>query len=101
MRGPHEAVSCHRQALDLARQIGVSWDQAQALAGLGRVRSGHRSFRPIEDWLRLTLEIFRQIGAAQAANVSAELEALACARPNTGGNGQAADERTATAMGGW
>ena len=31
-----QAGSCHQQALDLARQIGSSWDEAHALAGLGR-----------------------------------------------------------------
>ena len=30
------AGSCHRKALDLAREIGLSWDEAHALAGLGR-----------------------------------------------------------------
>jgi tetratricopeptide (TPR) repeat protein len=31
-----QAVVCHRQALDLAREIDSSWDEAHALAGLGR-----------------------------------------------------------------
>ncbi len=30
------AGSCHRKALDLAREIGMSWDEAHALVGLGR-----------------------------------------------------------------
>lgn len=30
-----QACSCHQQALDLARQIGSGWDEAEALAGPG------------------------------------------------------------------
>ena len=30
------AAAFHRQALELARRIGSSWDEAHALAGLGR-----------------------------------------------------------------
>ena len=30
------ARSCHQRALDLAREIGIAWDEAHALAGLGR-----------------------------------------------------------------
>ena len=33
---PGRARDCHQQALDLAREIGSSWDEAHALAGLGR-----------------------------------------------------------------
>ncbi len=74
------AVSCHQQALDLARQIGSSWDEAQALAGLGRcaLAAGHTA--KAEHRLRQALEIFRRTGAAEAAEVSAELEALTDAR---------------------
>jgi tetratricopeptide (TPR) repeat protein len=69
------AGSCHQQALDLARQIGSSWDQAQALAGLGRcaLAAGHTA--EAEDLLRQALETFQRIGAAEAAEVSAELQA--------------------------
>jgi tetratricopeptide (TPR) repeat protein len=31
-----QAGSCHQQALDLARQIGSSWDEAHPLTGLGQ-----------------------------------------------------------------
>jgi hypothetical protein len=39
----NQAGSCHQQALDLARQIGSSWGEAHALAGLGRcaLAAGH------------------------------------------------------------
>jgi transcriptional regulator with XRE-family HTH domain len=30
------AEGCHQRALDLAREIGSAWDEAHALAGLGR-----------------------------------------------------------------
>jgi tetratricopeptide (TPR) repeat protein/transcriptional regulator with XRE-family HTH domain len=72
-----QAASCHQQALDLARQIGSRWDEAHALAGLGRcARAGGHAGKP-EGLLRQALEIFQQIGAREAAEVSAELEALA------------------------
>jgi class 3 adenylate cyclase/tetratricopeptide (TPR) repeat protein len=75
-----QAESCHRQALDLARQTGSSRDEAHALAGLGRcaLAAGHAE---AEDMLRQALEIFQQIGAAEAAEVSAELEMLTNAQP--------------------
>ncbi len=82
----HQAGSCHRQALDLAHQIGSSWDEAHAWAGLGRcaLAAGHTA--EAADSLRQALAIFRQIGAVEAADVSAELEALADARPTAQGS---------------
>jgi tetratricopeptide (TPR) repeat protein/transcriptional regulator with XRE-family HTH domain len=80
------AGSCHQQALDLAGQIGSSWDEAHALAGLGRcaLATGHTA--EAEDRLRHALEIFQRIGAAEAADVSAELECLTDARPTAQGS---------------
>jgi class 3 adenylate cyclase/tetratricopeptide (TPR) repeat protein len=75
------AGSCHQQALDLARQVGSSWDQAHALAGLGRCALAAGRAAEAEDMLRQALEIFQQIGAAEAAEVSAELQALTGTRP--------------------
>ncbi len=70
------ARTCHRQALEIARQIRSSWDQAHALAGLGRcdlaaglTAGGHALLRQAGD-------IFQQLGAAEAAEVAAELGAL-------------------------
>ena len=82
----HQAGSCHRQALDLAHQIGSSWDEAHAWAGLGRcaLAAGHTA--EAADSLRQALAIFQQIGAVEAADVSAELEALADARPTAQGS---------------
>jgi class 3 adenylate cyclase/tetratricopeptide (TPR) repeat protein len=70
------AETCHRQALDLARAIAASRDEAHALADLGRcaLAGGHTG--EAEHTLRQALEIFQRIGAAEAAKVSAELEAL-------------------------
>ena len=75
------AGSCHQQALDLARQVGSSWDQAHALAGLGQCALAADRAAEAEDMLRQALEIFQQIGAAEAAEVSAELQALTGTRP--------------------
>jgi tetratricopeptide (TPR) repeat protein len=69
------ARACHQQALDLAREMGSAWDEAHALAGLGRcaLATGHAA--EAENGLRRALEIFERIGAAEAADVSAELDA--------------------------
>jgi len=70
------AETCHQEALELARIITSSWDEAHALAGLGRCAmvAGHTA--EAQDNLREALEIFQRIGAVEAADVSAELEAL-------------------------
>jgi hypothetical protein len=64
-----QAGSCHQQALGLARQIGSAWDEAHALAGLGRcaLAAGHAA--TAEGMLRQALEIFQRIGVAEAAGV--------------------------------
>jgi len=80
-----QAVSCHQQALDLARQIGSSRDEAQALAGHGRCEMAAGRIPTAEGTLRQALEIFQRIGAAEAADVSAELQALANDRAATQG----------------
>ena len=71
-----QAGSCHQLALSLARQIGSSWDEAHALAGLGRCALGAGHAARAADMLRQALEIFQRTGAAEAADVSAELDAL-------------------------
>ena len=80
------AGACHRRALDLAREIGSSWDEAHALAGLARCALAAGRTANAEDRLRQALEIFQRIGAAEAAGVSAELEALTDARPTAQGS---------------
>jgi tetratricopeptide (TPR) repeat protein/DNA-binding SARP family transcriptional activator len=81
-----KAGSCHQQALDLAWQIGSAWDEAHALAGLGRCARGVGHTAEAEDQLHQALDIFQRIGAAEAAEVSAELEALADTRPAAHGS---------------
>jgi hypothetical protein len=66
--------------LGLARQIGSAWDEAHALAGLGRCALAVGHAATAEGMLRQALEIFQRIGVAEAAGVSAELEALTDAR---------------------
>jgi tetratricopeptide (TPR) repeat protein/transcriptional regulator with XRE-family HTH domain len=70
------AEGCHQQALDLAGALASSWDEAHALAGLGRcaLAAGHAT--QAEILLRQALEIFHRIGAAEAPDLVAELDAL-------------------------
>ena len=70
-----QAEGCHQQALELARAIASPSTEARALAGLGRcaLAAGHTDEGA--DMLRQALEIFQRIGAAEAAGVSAELDA--------------------------
>ena len=72
-----QARSCHHQALDLARQIGSPLEEAHALAGLGRCALAAGRTAEAEAGLRQALKIFQRIGTAEAADVSAELDALA------------------------
>ena len=69
------ARSCHQRALDLAREIGIARDEAHALAGLGRCALAAGRTAEAAGQLRQALEIFRRIGAAEAAEVTAELPA--------------------------
>jgi tetratricopeptide (TPR) repeat protein/transcriptional regulator with XRE-family HTH domain len=80
-----QAETCHQQALDLARQIGSFWDEAHALAGLGRCALAADHTAEAEDRLRQALEVFQRIGAAEAADLAAELDAMrAAAHPAPG-----------------
>jgi len=76
-----QAGSCHQKALDLAHQIGDPWDEAHALAGLGRCALAAGCTAEAEDKLRQALKIFQRIGTADAADVSRELDALVKAAP--------------------
>jgi tetratricopeptide (TPR) repeat protein len=73
-----QAQWCHQQALDLARAIAItsSWDEAHALAGLGRCALAAGEATQAEVFLRQALEIFQQIGAAETPHLLAELDAL-------------------------
>ena len=74
-----QARSHHRKALDAARQIGSSWDEAHALAGLGRCALATSDTAEAADNLRQALVIFQRIGAAEAADLAIELDAMRAA----------------------
>ena len=71
-----QARECHQQALELARAIASSWDEAHALAGMGRCAMADGHATQAEVLLRHALEIFQRIGAAEAPDLLAELDAL-------------------------
>jgi tetratricopeptide (TPR) repeat protein/transcriptional regulator with XRE-family HTH domain len=71
------ARAFHQQALDLARRTGIALEEAHALAGLGRCARAAGRTTEAEAGLRQALAIFQRIGAAEAADVSAERDALA------------------------
>jgi tetratricopeptide (TPR) repeat protein/transcriptional regulator with XRE-family HTH domain len=70
-----QAEECHHQALEIARDID-SWNEAHALAGLGRCALAAGRTAAGEAALRQALAIFQQSGAAEAGDVAAELDAL-------------------------
>jgi tetratricopeptide (TPR) repeat protein/transcriptional regulator with XRE-family HTH domain len=71
-----QAEGYHQQALDLARAIANSWDEAHALAGLGRCALAASHATQAAALLHQALEIFNRIGAAEAPDLLAELDAL-------------------------
>jgi hypothetical protein len=75
-----QACSSHQQALDLARQLGIALEEAHALVGLGRCARVVGRTAETEDRLRHALAILQRIGAAETADVSAELDALSARR---------------------
>jgi hypothetical protein len=56
-----------QEALGLGRQIGSAWDEAHALAGLGRCARADGRAATAEDQLRQALEIFQRIGTTKPA----------------------------------
>jgi hypothetical protein len=70
-------VAYYRQALGLAREIGSPYYEASALAGLGRCAITDGRVADAQAALRQAQQIFQRTGAAEAAGVAAELEALA------------------------
>jgi tetratricopeptide (TPR) repeat protein len=79
-----QAVACHQEALDLARKIRSPQDEGRALVGLGRCAIADARLADAETALRQAHDIFQRTGAAEAAEVAAELEALD--RPQQAGN---------------
>jgi tetratricopeptide (TPR) repeat protein/DNA-binding XRE family transcriptional regulator len=70
------AETCHRDALGLAREMGSSRGEADALAGLGRCALAAGRTTDGKARLSQALALLEQIGSADAAEVSAELDAL-------------------------
>jgi tetratricopeptide (TPR) repeat protein/transcriptional regulator with XRE-family HTH domain len=70
------AQAFHQQSLELSREMGSSWDEAHALAGLGRCALADDQAEQARDLLRQALEIFQRIGAAEAADLLTELNAV-------------------------
>src|ERR1700761_4167308 len=74
--GLARAGGCHQQALELARAVSSSWDEAQALAGLGRCAIADGDATQAENLLRRAPGIFQQIGSGEAPTLLAELDAF-------------------------
>jgi tetratricopeptide (TPR) repeat protein len=72
-----QALAYYRQALALAREISSPRDEGRALVGLGRCAMADGRLADAETALRQAQEIFQRTGAAEAAEVAAELEDLA------------------------
>jgi len=71
------AVAIHQHALGLAREISSSWDEAHALAGLGRCALATGRTAEALEWLRQAHRIFQEIGASEASDITAEVHAIA------------------------
>jgi hypothetical protein len=63
-------------------EIGGAWDEARALAGLGRGDLAAGRINKAERNLRQALEIFLRIGAAGATVLTAGLDRAARPRPS-------------------
>ena len=73
---PGQATEYHRRALTLSREIASPRDEARALAGLGRCALALGRTSDATENLRQARDIFQRIGAAEAADVAAELDTL-------------------------
>ncbi len=78
-----QARDYHQQALRLAREIHSVWDEAHALAGLGRCALLDDRAAEAAANLRQAQEIFQRIGAAEANVISGELATLTRDHPGT------------------
>jgi tetratricopeptide (TPR) repeat protein/transcriptional regulator with XRE-family HTH domain len=76
-----QAEGCYLEALEVARAIMGSWDEAHALAGLGRCAMTNGNATQAEALLRQALEIFQRVGAVEAREVLADVNALTDPRP--------------------
>ncbi|NLT54401.1 MAG: tetratricopeptide repeat protein [Actinomycetales bacterium] len=71
-----EARRRHEQALGVCRTMDSPWDQAHALAGLGRCALADGDLVEARRRLGEASEIFRRIGAGEAAELAAEIAAI-------------------------
>jgi tetratricopeptide (TPR) repeat protein len=78
------AITCHQQALDLALAIDSPWDEACALAGLGRCDLAAGRIADARAHLEQAQRIFERTGAAEAIGIKDELHALTKARGDAG-----------------
>jgi tetratricopeptide (TPR) repeat protein len=76
-----QAASLYSQALNLAREIASPRDAASALAGLGRCARADGRIAEARASLMQAHEILHEIGAAEAADIAAELDAPSVAEP--------------------
>jgi DNA-binding SARP family transcriptional activator/tetratricopeptide (TPR) repeat protein/DNA-binding XRE family transcriptional regulator len=67
-----QAAQCHGRALDLAREIASLWDEAHALAGLGRSAWADGQSADGIAWQTQARDIFQRIGAPEAAVITRE-----------------------------
>jgi tetratricopeptide (TPR) repeat protein len=70
------AETCHRQALEAAREVDSYRDEAIALAGLGRCARAAGRMADAKASLEEARDIFQRIGTVEAAEVTAEVDAL-------------------------
>jgi tetratricopeptide (TPR) repeat protein/transcriptional regulator with XRE-family HTH domain len=79
---PAKAQAHHKQALELARSLrSDSWDEAHALAGLGRCAAAAGHTAQAESLLRQALEILQRTGAAETPDLLAEIATLTSPHP--------------------
>jgi tetratricopeptide (TPR) repeat protein len=77
-----QAGMYHQLALDPSREISSAWNEAHALSGLGRCAIAGGQAIDAQASLQQARSIFKKIGAAEAATISAELDAMTAARPD-------------------
>lgn len=74
---PEQAARRYQEALELGLQLCTPWDQAHALAGIGRCALAAGNAADAHSYLRQAHEIFQRIGATEATGIATELRAIA------------------------
>jgi tetratricopeptide (TPR) repeat protein/DNA-binding XRE family transcriptional regulator len=78
---PGQAERYYRQALGMAREMDVAWDEAHALAGLGRCALAASRAAEARADLQRAQEIFKRIGTVEASEIAVEIAALSADGP--------------------